>query len=180
MRCPDDALLDRWLDEALAASEATAVAAHLMGCAPCAAWRDARLAEERGWRAAMALDAFERAYLAHADLATAWRHALAPARPAYWWPALVVLAVAGAYGAWLVALPALELLVGLANRLGLVGLALAWALGQAWHLAAAGLDLLAAPPLLDPALTAASVGAALWLMMSRPWEPALARRGQLD
>jgi hypothetical protein len=180
MRCPDDALLDRWLDGALGAGEATALAAHVAACPACAARRDARLDEERGWRAALALDAAELAYLARADLAAAWRHVAAPARPAYWWPTLVVLSLAGAYAAWLVALPALELVVRLANRLGLLGVALAWMLGQAWYMGAALLGALARPPLVDPALVAASLAAGLWLVISRPWAPALARPNQLE
>jgi hypothetical protein len=180
MRCPDDALLDQWLDDALAAPEAAAVAVHLGACGPCAARRAARLAEERAWRAALALDPAELAYLARADLAAAWRQAVAPARPTYWWPALVTLGVAGAYTAWLVAVPALGLALGLANRLGLVGLALAWALGQGWTLVAAALRALAAPPLVDPMFAAATLAAGLWLVISRPWEPALARRGAVD
>src|SRR5215211_7026779 len=100
MRCPDDALLDEWLDDALGAPEMSALAAHLGECPLCAARRDTRLGEEHGWRAALALDAAELAYLAHTDLSAAWRRGAAPARPAYWWPALVALGVGGAYATW--------------------------------------------------------------------------------
>jgi hypothetical protein len=180
MRCPDDALLDQWLDDALAAPQAAAVAAHLDECGTCAARRGVRLLEERGWRAALALDTAELAYLVRADLAATWRQACAPPRPAYWWPALVALGMAGAYATWLVALPALGLLLGLASRLGLVGLALAWLLGQAWNLTAAALKAFAAPPLVDPILAGATIAACLWLVMTRPWEPALARRTAIE
>jgi hypothetical protein len=180
MQCPDDALLDRWLDHALAGPEHDRLAAHVAACPACAARQGARLAEERAWRAVLRLDAAELAYLARADLAAAWRQAPTPAGPAYWWPALVVLGVAGAYAAWLVALPVLELLAGLANRLGLAGLALAWLLGEAWYLGAAALDVLAAPPLANPTLVVTSVAACLWLVMSRPWAPALARRTEIE
>ncbi len=180
MRCPDDALLDRWLDGALAVTETAALATHLAECRACAARRDARVAEKRGWRAALALDAAELAYLARADLAAAWRRAAEPVRPAYWWPALVVMSLAGAYAAWLVALPALELLVGLANRLGLVGMALVWLLGEGWRAGAAVLDMLATPPVIDPSVLAASLAACLWLVMSRPWAPARARPTETD
>ncbi|HEY7066882.1 MAG TPA: zf-HC2 domain-containing protein [Chloroflexota bacterium] len=172
MPCPDDALLDRWLDQALAAPERDAVGAHLAACAPCAARRDARLAEERGWRAALALDAAELAQLARADPAAVWRSAAAPAQ---WWPALAVLGLVGAAVAWLVALPDLELMVGLANRVGLLGLALAWLLGQAWHLGAAALNALATPPLVNPTVLAAGIAAGLWLLMERPWASSLAQ-----
>ncbi|HLH23530.1 MAG TPA: zf-HC2 domain-containing protein [Chloroflexota bacterium] len=180
MRCPDDALLDRWLDEALAADEAAAVAAHAASCPACARRREARRAEERAWRAALALDGAELAFLARADLAGSWRAAHTSARPASWWPTLVVLGLAGAYAAWLVALPALELLVVLANRLGLAGLALAWLLAQAWYLGAALLAALAAPPLIDPPLVAAGLAAALVLVLSRPWQPTLPRRAEIE
>ena len=180
MHCPDDALLDRWLDDELGPDERSAAATHMAACPACTARRNARLAGERGWRAALALNAAELAYLARADLAAAWRQAAVPTRPAYWWLALVVLSLAGAYATWLVTLAALELLVGLANRLGLVGLALAWLLGEAWYLAAAALDVLAAPPLLNPTLVAASVAACLWLVMSWPWRPAVARRREIE
>lgn len=180
MRCPDDALLDQWLDDALAAPQAAAIAAHVDECGTCAARRGARLLEERGWRAALALDPAELAYLVRADLPAAWRQAVAPARPAYWWPALVALAVVGACATWVVALPALGLLLGLASRLGLVGLTLAWLLEQAWTLTAAALQALAAPPLVNPTLAAAVVATCLWLVVSRPWEPAQMRRGAIE
>lgn len=180
MQCPDDALLDRWLDGALAAPEHGAVGTHLAACAPCAARRGARLAEERGWRAALALDAAELAYLARADLAAAWRQAAPLPRPARWWPALVVLSLVGAAMAWVVALPDLGLLVGQANRVGLLGLALAWLLGQAWHLGAAALNTLAAPPIANPTVLAAGIAACLWLVVSRPWAPSLARDSEAD
>src|SRR4051794_14082208 len=109
MLCVDDALLDRWLDGALPPSEAGALATHVAGCATCSARREVRLAEEHDWRAALALDATEQAYLARADLAAAWRVAAAPARPSRWWPALVVLGLVGACLTWLLALPSLEL-----------------------------------------------------------------------
>lgn len=180
MPCPDDALLDRWLDGALGLDEGTPLAAHVAACPACSGRRDVRLAEERRWQAALALDATELAYLARADLAAIWRRAAAPARPADWWPALVVLSLAGAYAAWLVALPALALLIGLANRLGLVGMALAWLIGQAWYVGAAALDTLATPPLVDPSLVAASLAAGLWLVMSRPWGSVPARRTEIE
>jgi anti-sigma factor RsiW len=175
MRCPDDALLDRWLDGALSIDETAALAGHVAACPACAARQNARLAEERDWRAALALDAAELAHLARADLAAAWRQAPALARPARWWPPLVVLCLAGAYAAWLVALPALEVLMALANRLGLVGVALAWLLGQAWYGGAAALDALATPPVVDPSLVVTSLAACLWLVMGRPWDFARAR-----
>src|SRR5689334_6680699 len=180
MRCPDDALLDGWLDRALAEPEREAVGAHLAACASCAARRDARLVEERGWRAALALDAAELAQLARADIAAVWRHAAPPARPARWWPALAVLGLAGAAVAWLVAMPDLEPLVSRANRVGLLGLALAWLLGQAWHLGVAALNALAAPPLINPAVVAAGIAACLWLAVSRPWAPSLTRDPESD
>jgi hypothetical protein len=77
--------------------------------------------------------------------------------------------------AWLVALPDLELMVGLANRVGLLGLALAWLLGQAWHLGAAALNALATPPLVNPTVLAAGIAAGLWLLMERPWASSLAQ-----
>src|SRR3954470_20090800 len=102
MRCPDDARLDAWLDGAPGtAPEAAEIAAHLTSCPACTARQAAREAEERQWRTALALDADELAFLARADLAGAWRAAHAAARPALWWPALVVLALAGAYATWL-------------------------------------------------------------------------------
>ena len=171
MQCPDDALLDRWLDDALAPpDEALALGAHLAGCPRCTGRRDARLAEERQWRAALALDAAELAYLAWADLAAAWRARTAPARPAHWWPALVVLGLAGGYAAWLVTLPALQAAVALAGRAGLLASGLAWLLTQAWYAGAAALQALSAPPLVNPTLFAAAVAACLWLIVSRPWE----------
>jgi anti-sigma factor RsiW len=175
MLCPDDAVLDLWLDGALAPAQGAPVAAHLATCPSCATRRDARLAEERRWQAVLALDAVELSYLARADLAAVWRKATVPVRPAYWWPALVLLGAAGAYAGWLVALPALEWLAGLASRFGLLGLALAWVISEAWYVSKAVLDALARPPLVNPALVAASLAAALWLGMSRPWGAALAR-----
>jgi hypothetical protein len=169
MRCSDDARLDLWLDGALDAAEAAELAAHLATCADCAARRVARDAEERHWRAALAVDADDLAFLARADLAGAWRAAHAAARPALWWPALVVLALAGAYAAWLVVLPAVEMLVGLANRVGLVGLGAFWALGRLGQAAAALAAALAAPPLVSPAVWLAAGAVALWLYLARPW-----------
>src|SRR4051794_21039676 len=174
MRCPEDALLDRWLDGALSIDETAALALHVAGCSACVVRQDARLAEEQQWREVLALDAAELAALRHADLAAAWRHSGAATQPAHWWPALVVLSLAGAYAAWLVALPALELSLAAANRLGLLGVALAWLLGQAWYAGAAAIDTLAAPPLVDPSLVVATFAAGLWLVMSRPWELARA------
>src|SRR5688500_13405493 len=131
MRCPDDARLDLWLDDALGAdADAAAVTAHVAGCPACETRVAVRQVEERLWRAALALHPAELAHLATADLAAAWHAAVPAARPARWWPALVVLALAGTYAAWLAALPMLELVVGLANRAGLLGMGVVWALGQ--------------------------------------------------
>lgn len=177
MHCPDDALLDRWLDEALTSPEAAALSSHVAACPACAARWATRLAEEQRWHAAVALDTAELDYLRRADLAAAWRQAAAAARPALWWPALTLLALAGAATAWLLALPNFELLIEVANRLGVLGLALAWAWAQAWRLGVAALDVLVAPPIVNPAAAVAMVATALWLLICRPWTfPAVQNR----
>ena len=170
MRCPDDARLDLWLDGALGAdADAAAVAAHVAGCPACETRVAVRQVEERLWRAALALHPAELAHLATADLAAAWHAAVPAARPARWWPALVVLALAGTYAAWLAALPTLELVVGLANRAGLLGMGVVWALGQTARVLATVATALAEPPLGNPALVLAGAAGMLWLMLARPW-----------
>src|SRR5260370_25067639 len=67
MPCPDDERLDHWLDDALPASEATLLAAHVADCPPCASRHLVRLTEERLWQAAPAPDGPAPAYLAHAN-----------------------------------------------------------------------------------------------------------------
>jgi hypothetical protein len=172
MTCPDDARLDLWLDGALAGpAEAAAVGAHVAGCPACTARRVARLAEEQLWRAALALDARELAYLATADLAAAWRAGIVPAppnTPARWWPALVLLGLFGAYAAWLLAVPILGEGAALAHRLGLTGLGLGWLMGRLWDLAAAIAAVAASPALANATLWLAGAAVLLWLLMARP------------
>jgi hypothetical protein len=168
MRCPDDARLDLWLDDALAAADAGALAAHVADCAACATRHAARQTEEAGWRAALALDAAELAYLAGANL-TAWRAAMVPARSARWWPALVLLTLAGAYAAWVAALPTLGLLVGVVNRVGLLGWGAIWALGQVAQALAAAARTAAEAPVGHPATLMAGAACLLWLALARPW-----------
>ena len=170
MTCPDDARLDLWLDDTLdAPGEAAAVAAHVASCPACTARRAARLAEERLWQAALALDAGELTHLARANLMAAWREAAVPAQAALWWPALVLLGVVGTWLAWLLALPMVEAVALLANRLGLVGLGLGWALGRLWDVAMAAGAAATHPALANPTLLLAAAGVLLWSFLARPW-----------
>ena len=174
MTCPDHTRLDYWLDEALTEAEAAAIAAHVADCPACAAHRLTRLAEDRLWQAAMALDGAELAYLARANLAAAWRSAAVPvaahgAPLAHWLAALVIVGAVAAYGAWATAMPVVGEGTGWLSRLGLVGIGLSWLLGQLWG-AVAAVDLLAPE---DPTLLLAAASFGLWLYVARPW--ALAR-----
>ena len=176
MTCPDRAHLDLWLDGALTPSEMAAMATHAGGCTSCRALQVARQAEDALWQAALALDTEELAQLARADLAGTWRVASVPATAALWWPALVLLACAGSYLAWLVALPVLQTAIALAGRLGLAGLALGWALARLGETVGAATAAAAAGPLAEPTLLALTVGLGLWLYLARPWETATATR----
>ena len=89
---------------------------------------------------------------------------------------LVLLACAGTYLAWLVALPALETVIALAGRLGLAGLALGWALARLGEAVGAATEAAASGPLAEPTLLALTVGLGLWLYVARPWETVTATR----
>ncbi len=174
MTCPDDARLDYWLDDELTEAEATTIAAHVAGCPRCVARRLTRLAEDRLWETALALDGAELAFLARANLAAAWRRTAVPvaaqsASLAQWLAALVLVGAVAAYGAWITVMPVVGEGTGWLNRLGLVGIGLSWLLGKLWG-AATTIDL---PGLDDPTLFLAAASFGLWLFVARPW--ALAR-----
>src|SRR3954447_1069688 len=175
MTCPDDERLDHWLDDALPPPEATVLAAHVAECPPCATRHLARLAEERLWQAALALDSADLTYLARANLAAAWQRGLLPAAEpaAAWWPALVLLAAVAAYGAWATAMPLLGEGTGWLSRLGVLGIGVAWLLGRLWEGATALAEALDNPLLADPTIALAAASFALWAFVARPW--ALAR-----
>jgi hypothetical protein len=178
MTCPDDERLDYWLDEALPTPEAAALAAHVADCSPCADRHLARLTEDRSWRAALALDGADLAYLARANLAAAWlRGPLPAARPATasWWPALVLLGAVAAYGAWATAMPLLGEGTGWLSRLGVLGIFLAWLVSSLLAGATALGEALDNPLLGDPTAALAAASFALWVFVTRPW--ALARPG---
>jgi len=171
MTCPDATRLDLWLDDALPSAEASVLTAHVDGCATCAARQRARRAEDATWQAALALDAAELAHLARADLSARWRASTAApvAGSARWWPALLLLALAGTYLGWWLASAEIVPIVDLANRLGLVGLVLAWVLAQVWQAAAGAAEAVAQVPASDMTVLLASLAVVLWLGVAKVW-----------
>src|SRR5206468_12905040 len=101
MACPDELTLDLWTAGVLPSEEAATVNAHCRTCATCAAAVQATQALGAELRAALELDADERAYLAGLALASSWRTSPATAELSWGWLALA--AVIAGFAAWFVA-----------------------------------------------------------------------------
>jgi hypothetical protein len=144
MACPDELTMDLWLAHAMPSEEAAAVATHVHTCAACTAAEQTAHALGAELHAALALDADELAYLSGLQLAATWRTSPAAA-PSWGWIALA--GVLAGFVAWLVAVPMFGSPVATAAQVGLGTLPLSAALGLAFSLAQALLDLIRNPAL---------------------------------
>jgi hypothetical protein len=75
----------------------------------------------------------------------------------------------GSVLAWQFALPALGTAAGLANRLGLVSIALGWTLAWLWNATVAVSVALARAPTSSLTIYVTACCVALWLLVARPW-----------
>lgn len=117
MTCPDELTLELWLADALPPDEAETVAAHVRGCAACAAVEAPARALGVALHAALQLDDDERMHLAGLGLAEQWR--TSSSSSASFWGGLALAVVVGAYVAWLVASPVLGPVAAVAARVSL-------------------------------------------------------------
>jgi anti-sigma factor RsiW len=145
MACPDELTLDLWLAGALPSQEAADVATHAHTCATCAAAERAAHALDAEIHAALALDAEELAYLSGLELAASWRVSPAAAALSWGWIALVG-AIAG-FAAWLGVAQLFGSAIAAAAQVGLGTLPLDAALGFAFSLGQALLDVSRNPAL---------------------------------
>jgi hypothetical protein len=145
MACPDELTLDLWQAGALPSDEAAAVATHVRTCATCAAAEQTAQALDAALHVALALDAEELAYLSGLKLASPWRTSPTAAAPSWGWIALA--GVVGGYAAWLVVAAMFGSVAAAAAQVGLGTVPLHLALGLAFSLAQALLDLARHPAL---------------------------------
>jgi hypothetical protein len=162
MACPDELTLDLWRADALPRDEAAAVAAHVQTCVVCAANEQAAHGLEADLRAALALDAEERAYVSGRELAATWR--TSHAAPAVSWAWIVLGGVIAGAVAWFVAAPTFGWAVGVAAQVGVGTLLLHTALGLAFSVGSALIDLIRNPAfsLTQPLLALLALALLIW------------------
>jgi anti-sigma factor RsiW len=145
MACPDELTLDLWLADALPSQEAATVAIHAHTCATCAAAERAAHALRAELHSALALDAEELAYLSGLELASSWR--LSPATAALSWGWIALAGVVAGFAAWLGVAQLFGSAIAAAAQVGLGTLPLDAALGLAFSLGQALIDLTRNPAL---------------------------------
>jgi anti-sigma factor RsiW len=145
MACPDELTLDLWLADALSSEEAAVVARHVDACAACsvATQQAHTLGDEL--HAALALDADELEYLADLHVARKWRTTFAPATP--WWGWIAVVGVVAGFVAWLAVGTTFTQAFGFAIQVGVGSVLLNAALGFAFTIGQALLELIRNPML---------------------------------
>jgi hypothetical protein len=162
MACPDELTLDLWLANALPSDEAALVATHVHTCATCAAAERAAHALDAELHAALALDAEELAYLTGIELASTWR--TGPAAAAVSWGWIALAGVIAGFAAWLVAAPMFGSAVAVATQVGVGTVLLHSALGLAFSLGQALLDVIRSPALnlTQPLLALIALALLVW------------------
>src|SRR5438477_1414595 len=143
MACPDDLTLDLWLADALSSEEAAVVARHVATCAACAVSTQAARTLANDLHVALGLDTNELAYVADLQLARTWRTASAASPP--WWGWIAVVGVVAGFIAWLAVGPTFSWVFGLAMQVGVGSVLINAALGLAFTVGQAFLELIRNP-----------------------------------
>jgi hypothetical protein len=145
MACPDELTLDLWLADALPSDEAAAIATHVHSCAACASAQQTVRGFDAELHAGLALDAEELAFASGLNLASSWR--TNPGAAAVSWSWIALAGVVAGFAAWLVAAPVFGSVVGAAAQVGVGTVLLHAALGLAFSLGVALLELIRNPAL---------------------------------